>query len=332
MAYEKTWQFLAPHGPRTATSAADGFGWWLWSLKAMLCGEIGTATQGLWSVVASSDGVAYGYDGVDRWGATYDPAKLVYTNGSVAHSWIILTSTIGGKQLWLLLEAKGPTSGFVGVVMYGSLPTGGTLTASPTSAVHIGGVDSAFGGQSVSYAADVVNGRSHYGAVSTTGDFWMTETITGQLSYAVVFQAPVGCKANDQWPFYFKFKATTSSYTALQGSVMFTPVNAQESQCRFYNGAAGFEHLVPPPTYVKTDVADNSLFDYPTWILVGNDASMTQIHARGRLADIGCTTSYLGLGAAGRIVNNGTTIRDGSNNIVYVTMGQLIVPYNALVS
>jgi hypothetical protein len=350
VAYEKTWQFLAPQGPIVAANPQVGTGegifWVMWNLKAFLLGEIGGATQGLWAVHQSCDGAGnFGTagDGVDRWGAApyVQPTSYKASYYGGAKAWMVLKRTFGAVTIYMVLSpATDNNSNATAVSFFGSAPTGGTANVAPTSAVTIGGVSAATGSPIMTYAANVTDGRKCYGALSTTGDFWFGATILGEVDQFVICHQPVGAKANDQWPIFAK------NYPHSSGGTMYGPVGnslytngSVESNIRmgrYYNGAAGYSVLVQPfYGFVATDAADVSLFDFPAWVITMNatpTASATAVHSRGRLADTGLCGGFIGGSAAlSRPVNNGTTIRD-NGNIVYVTMGQMILPYNALVS
>lgn len=79
----------------------------VWSLKAHLMDQIATGTLGptardpasVWTCLGSSDGAAGGLDAVDRWGSTFNGAKIVFAGHGVAHSWIALQNTTFGMQL-----------------------------------------------------------------------------------------------------------------------------------------------------------------------------------------------------------------------------------------
>jgi hypothetical protein len=140
VATEKTWNDPDVNRPHFAasTSTADQVRGFLWYVKAWLTGQIGGATRGLWTVVGSSDGATAGMDGVDRWGAVYDGTKLIRAAAGNAHSWMVLRSpgiTAGGLTsvpFYMIIEWSASD---VAPTFYGckALPTGGTITARPTS-------------------------------------------------------------------------------------------------------------------------------------------------------------------------------------------------------
>jgi hypothetical protein len=348
MAYERTWQFMGMQGPRVATSFADNGGYNAWAFKAFLMGQIGGINAGLWTVHGSCDGAVAAMDGVDRWGATYVPGQVAYnTTPTGAHGWTVLKrnftvySTTYTVYITIIATSFNVSNqGQHTMVASLAAPTGGSTTANPTQTQTI---FSNFytGAGNVTYGGDFVNSRRLYGAINSIGDFWFAETISGDVAQAWYFGQPIGCKTNDQAPFaifgcyshgpgvgQYPF-AGYSNYTRSSGAV-----NATGSMPGlYYNGAVGYPALIAPPPWSLLDISDVSLFDYPAWVVVGNAQTPTQSHARGRLADVGLNTGYAGSGTISlhRPCNVGTTIRDGGN-IVYVTLNQFIVPYNALLS
>lgn len=336
MAYEKSWQFLAPQGPNVSVSAADSVARWMWTVKSFLTGQIGGATQGLWTVAGSNDGSTFSMtDGVDRWTTTYDLAKIPYSDTSGTKGWIILTRTFGIQQIWLVLGAGTAVTGNAYVsYLGGSAPTGGNTTTIPTMSIVLGGhlISDGLKGD---WVTNTTNGRRFYGAISTTGDFWMAETIMGELATGTTFHVPVGTKANDQWPYFYYHCVpyTAGSYVPFAGHSLYDTYQSGNSNVtRLYNGSPGLWFLPAPPNTILTDASDVSLFDYPAWLLVGDSNYYTKLHARGRLADCGlCSGRITSVPSDSRPVPIGTTIRDINNNIVYVVMNQFILPYNALV-
>lgn len=339
MAYERTWQFMPVYGPWLPAANYHTGMQYLWILKNMLRGELGTAVSGLWNVYYSCDGTTAGTagDGVDRWGTTY---TLPGINDSAnapggPKPWMVLTRSIGGVTVYLTL--KGSTAG--GTLSLDAAPmdlsyiapTGGNATTLPTVGTQLWITNLP---SSPTYNSDVTSNRRNYGGVTTLGDFWFVQTVGGDIEHFVLLMAPVGCKVNDNFPIY----ATGGGYTAgnASGNVagsrqLFAALSAPAG--RFYNGAIGYPFLVGGNPYAHLDSSDVSLYDFPTWVVVGNSTTPTALHARGRLPDIGISASIDVIGqASSRPCALGTTIRDGGNNVVYVTLNQMIVPYNNLVS
>jgi hypothetical protein len=345
MTYERVWYPMAVQGPRVATSAADSVAYHLWTLAQMLLGRIGTAPAGAkWSVYGSCDGTTAALDGVDRWTSTYNASLIPYqsaeANGN-PHGWMVLTrqQVVNSTtyNVYLLLAANGisngSSTGFRMAKAGLGTPTPGSTQGNPGMSVFVFNNNGPNLG-ATDYSTDLTNPRRYYGNMTANGDFWFAETITGEIAAGGMLYQPVGVKTNDQCPFFgFHFNTfnTQASYP-FSGNSIFT--RSAVAPGTYYNGATGYPAIDQPPVFALTDAADVSLFDKPGFVTVGNSTTPTAIHSRGRLADTGvCAGVIAGGGAAGqRPVNVGTTIRDGSSNVVYVTLNQLIVPYNALLS
>lgn len=357
MAYERSWQFLAPQGPRVAASVADAPAYFMWMLKSFLKGEVGGAVSGLWTCYGSCDGATAGLDANDRWGSPYNIALIPVTDSaSGTHAWIVLTRDIVVNgvthSVRLLLSGHGQgtlNSGHVWVGLTTGTPTGGTTTADPTMTNPM--FQRTTYNTVTYYATNTTSGRKYYGALSTTGDFWFAETINGEISRGIYFANPVGCKLNDQYPFHTIYSELLNiSGTSLRdfftfgGGTLYTRVAASGQGATpglYYNGSTGYPALVRPALGTDSvpflDGSDVSLFDLPAYVVVGNNTSTSSTagHARGRLPDVGIcggADSNATSSATYRPCNIGTAIRDSSGNIEYVTMNQLILPYNALVS
>jgi hypothetical protein len=325
MAYERTWNFCPVVGPRVPASATDDMGYLFWVLKSYLRGEMGGATQGLWTCEGSSDGSTAGMDGVDRWTATYSAAKIPFGLAAANRGWMVLKSPVqpNGVYAYLLLTNSAITGGVATLSCMANLPfTGGTITTNPTSSSLI----SRDGLTNITFTPnDVANPARYYAALSSTGDFWFLKTRLGFAENAVILMSPVGCKGTDQGPLYGLI-AYTAGANALSGNVLFVP-DAVTNQTKRWNGSAGNQCLVQPPAISLLDAADTSLFDFPAWVVVGNGATIsvfTQMHARGRLPDAG----LCGGGNAGPVAS-GNAIKDAGGNIKYVTSGCMLLPYNA---
>jgi len=351
MAYERTWQPMVMQGPRVAVSSADATARHLWELAQMLLGRHG-ATLGLYTVYYSSDGTAPGTgtpgDGVDRWTNIYDATKIPNSPvGSGAHGWMVLTRqwTIGITvfNVYLLLSNRGWGAACTGRVLVTAglgTPTGGSATTDPTMSI-IAFVNSLQTNVAADNSTDFINPRRYYGNLSTSGDFWFGETILGEFCLGQMMFQPVGVKSNDQCPFYGH---SMSSYTAggqfpFAGAWLYLRA-ALTASCggstTAYNGvAAQFPALDAPPVFSLLDSSDASIFDKPAFVTVGNAASATAIHSRGRLPDTGLSSGAItnGVPSSFRPVNTGTTIRDPATlNIVYVTANAMILPYNASIT
>jgi hypothetical protein len=212
-----------------------------------------------------------------------------------------------------------------------SAPTGGSATALPTMTNTLGNVGNVLAG--AAYLNDTTNARRYYGGVTSLGDFWFAKTINGEIEHWAILMAPVGCKSNDSYPVFFKGGTYAASNTTIPFASGALYSTASYDAGKFYNGAAGYAILAPPYPFAQLDASDVSLFDFPAWVIVSNALIPTSLHARGRLPDIGlCSGLVTGSGSGSRPCPIGTTIKDGLGNVKYVTLNQMIVPYNALLS
>jgi hypothetical protein len=324
MAYERTWQFCPVVGPRVPVSGADDIAYCLWTLKSQLRGEIGGATQGLWTVEGSSDGTTAGMDGTDRWTSTYDLTKIPQGLGAAARGWMVLKSPLqpNGVYIYLCLANSYTGSSTYATIAFANLPfAGSSTTANPTSGAYI------FSNVTTDLLwtpADLANPARYYFSLTSTGDFWFIKTRLGFAENALMAMNPVGCKGTDQSPL-FCFAKYTAGANVLSGSAIFTPATGNAT--KRWNGSAGYQCFAPPPVNSLLDSADSSLFDFPAWVIVGDTSNIgtwAQMHARGRLPDVG----LCGGGTAGPVAT-GNVIRDTLGNIKYVICGCMLLPYNA---
>jgi len=323
-----------------ATTSPDAAARFLWELAQFLLGRTGTSTTP-WTLVGSSNGSAAGLDGVDRWTATYTLANIPHSEAPTgAHGWMVLSKgfTVNSTTytVRILLSSHGIQAGDtarITIVTCLGVPSGGSATADPTMPIQIG--SSYMTGGAPNLSTDFTNGRRLYGNMSTDGSFWFAETITGEIAYCATLIQPVGTKANDICPFWNhggNANHTGQNFPYSGNSLYIRGATANVST--YYNGATGYSALEAPPNYVLLDASDVSLFDRPAFVVVGVDTTPSAIHARGRLPDMGLTCGFnSNTPSATRPCNVGTTIRDPlTTNIMYVTLNQVIVPYNALLS
>lgn len=153
--FEKNWAYDLNRS-RTPSTPADAMKHTMWTLCAQLTGGIGGLTQGIWTLVGSSDSVTAGHDSTDRWllASGYDITKLVRASGSSAHSWIVLRSPIiNGNPWYMIVSLNSANDQSIRVSFSKTAPTGGLTTATPTS------IDQWWPYQSsVTTAADIIYG------------------------------------------------------------------------------------------------------------------------------------------------------------------------------
>jgi hypothetical protein len=260
----------------------------------------------------------------------------------LTRQWTINAQTY---NTYLLISSRGygvTSAGRIVVVVGLGTPTGGTNIADPTMSI-IAAATTIQTNVAADYATDFTNPRRHYGNVSTRGDFWFCETILGEFSGGSMFMNPIGCKTNDQCPFWGMLGTIAWSgggsfpYTGQNLYLRQVITTASSGFTTYYNGAASaYPALDQPPAFALLDASDASIFDKPAFVTVGNAVSPTALCSRGRLPDVGLSAgiSSPGSPSAGRPVNIGTTIKDplSPSDVVYATVNAMILPYNAAIS
>jgi hypothetical protein len=285
--YEKTWQFDMNRAYGDVSSTlANTAKYVLWYYKAFLTGQIGGATQGLWTVAGSSDGVTGGMDGVDRWGAAYDATKVV--NTTTPRSWVVLQSPPMNKRTYYLLFDCGTgaaNSNTVNITLgVDAAPTGGTINAAPT-------VQNAVPMTTNRYFHHNTNpGPIHlHGALATDGSFnvLLSRDNTGMFSSGLVLQWIGNAKPTDQYPVWLHMSCnqtlsvgygngTAQDLTQTTYCVMRAPDNSQ---------GGNWAGIIPVSTNFPSvvDVFDGTTLDWDVW--VGATTAGYQ-SVRGRIQDI----------------------------------------------
>lgn len=326
MAYERNW-FFDPNVVYTPAVASDMTRYQLWRLAALLTGKTG-ATQGLWTVLGSSDSVASGMDGVDRWGATFDPAKLVFSAGG-ARSWIVLRSPVvvsGGQNryTYLLLTCNVAAGSSVTMRVASAAPTGnGSTTTDPT---FDGSVVSLFSSANINNATTAQ--IRFFGALSASGDFYFLgmRVGSGQVQFGVLGSSVVAPKANDIFPFYVSaaYAASASVLSNITApSLLVTSTNPSHLPAATYTCGVlnpSFYGNGSSTNFGGTDNIDGTVPDFPFYV-VTSPASLPSI--RGRLPDLGVTPT-------GTIAPLGSVMRDALSNVEHVLFHNLIVPLNVV--
>jgi hypothetical protein len=186
MATTRTWYDDANVDVAYATSEAVTSAKLVWTLKALLRTEV-SGTNGAtgptpslagWTCAGSSDSATAAMDSTDRWGSTFNAAKIVWNNPTVAHSWIVLQSPndIGGSgngTYQLLLACESDDVYTVSVYVSKSGFTGGSTTARPTATDEV-----------------TVNAIGSYYASDLTADNRMSMTRTSNGAFYVYWWNP----------------------------------------------------------------------------------------------------------------------------------------------
>lgn len=299
--FEKVWQFdlnrLAADNT-TVIQLSRSFYFWM---KAFLTGQIGGATQGLYSIYGSCDGVTAGLDGVDRAGLVFDGTKIVRAAAGVAHSWMVLKSPLlatpaGNMNFYAILDFSGASdSAPLNLVFCKTAPTGGTTTARPVS------VDEWAHAVSLTLNDNTNGTMRFHGWMPTDGSMFVVaagKQGSGHLPLTIMGALLADTAATDQYPF-----ATFANYNAAAGADGFAGSSASTQflgtgpwRMRLADGSA----VAANTSAVGLSIAGTSVGgwtfsatggDYITAtatdrpIEIGNsDANKAQI--RGRLQDI----------------------------------------------
>jgi len=176
----------------------------LWNMVALLTGKISAAADGLggqvvgangktglWTVVGSSDGVVAALDGVDRWGATFDPAKLVPAANGAAHSWVCLRSPDALGPVWVTFDLVSPAAAAnnMSMLVYNAAPSVASTTNSPAGQAY-----TMLGGTTANNAfVELVAAAFRCNLIlSVDGEFWFTVAKGG------AYQTIIGVQRTDR--------------------------------------------------------------------------------------------------------------------------------------
>jgi hypothetical protein len=338
MAYERSWSFSFDNF-YTATSQLDYCRWQFWALKALLTGQLGGLTQGLWTMYASCDSVTAGTmnDGVDRWGSTYTPANIVRGTAAAVRSWYVLKSpTMNGVTVYVTFSFDGTDDRSATLMHSIVAPTGGTTTARPTASGERPFSDSL--GLALYWNGAGFGLTSVNLSLSTTGDFIFFAFRSGATSgpyanTAVMVMAPVDCHASDTRPiFTFKYGGAEGGLldTAFNHQMMSSPLAA--NGCATQNSAGTDSHAGLPVIGGQVvpgtpDVLTGKLITLPAIVQVHTSVGGTW-HLRGRLPDIFLQPDS---GSSASYVKPGTAIMDATGNVTHVCVGGVIFfPANSI--
>jgi len=170
--------------------------WSQWGLKASLMNQISTGStagtrhaNSVWTCLGSSDGTTGALDGVDRWGSTFDAAKIVGAASGTAHSWIALRNAASGYDT--VIDINSTVTGNAGLRAMkttGGL-TGGTAAVCPQTPANTeewlcgaAAVSAATGSGYVTWGDAAGVGLPNYAHFVTNDDgtcWWWGMTIAG---------------------------------------------------------------------------------------------------------------------------------------------------------
>jgi hypothetical protein len=327
MAYERNWAF-SYNNLYTPTSNLDQTQYQLWALKAMLLGQYGGLSLGLWTTEGSSDSATAGNgDLVDRWGSSYDPSKIVRGSASQPHSWYVLKSPLMNGQTFYMLVTFDDNTDYRASLFMAKAPfTGGTATANPTS-TDSWNVGLNQGDWNSNNGSGILNRFNM--ALSSMGDFAYFPVQSGASGsthrLAISAVAPANCDPSDPYPIWsYKEEGPGQSFSVL---TMFG-ATAIPSSARSFNSTVSTISVIGNTNntaqYSNPDVLTGNYPQVPCNVLVSNSSHW---HLRGRLPDI------RGVPASSdfNIPQSGLVARDNLNNVTHVLVGCLWVPCGSVV-
>jgi hypothetical protein len=350
MAYERAWQFDYNRS-FTPASTLQLTKWQLWLIKSLLLGHVGGFTQGLWALIGSSNGTTAALDSIDRWvgigdqTTTFDATteanipRTAVSGTSSPCGWIVLLSPAlaGHGQRYYLTISFSTLSGTVQdyFANWRWSKVAPTLAATPTWPPVISDYWSvAAGNQQI----PVQMNNNTFGTIlhrmntslTPTGDFisYLVRQNATVSEWCAMTIAPEGYRALDQ---YAVFTATgyISGATPTLGGVFGLSGTSppMETAAHSYDtsiSGSTNRMVIVSDTYGGSipiiDGVDGSLMDFPSWVIAAN---ATVLWMRGRLPDIGLSVLNQ---STNTMPPSGQAIRDGSNNLIYITMGGWILP------
>jgi hypothetical protein len=330
MALSRTWYTdanITASDTSTALLSAKSV---LWGLKALLKGEIGTNTHGLWTVVSSSDSVST--SATDLWTSAFDATKLVRAAPASNHSWILLQSPAGLGPIYMCLDFAGTSDvNCVNAAFSNVAFTGGTISARPTSTsewIHI---------INANWVENVTVPLKIHRTTDADGNFFFLASKTGSGVFFNLFGVQTltltkSLDTNKVVSFHHYLAGAKGAGTA-GGTGLFTVTEAVAGGLcgRNFNGLAQATAIAAMEPYVggqpvattwtTTNAADGLVDAFPVY--VGNSAA-GYMGIRGLLPDVsvlaGGTTAGQGLAPGALIPSTGTPER--------VLVGSIAIPFN----
>ena len=321
----------------TTSSQSNSFAF---MLKSMLLGECMSGSTGsegprptssFWTVMGSSNGVASGYDGVDRWGTQYTGSNYIRAVSGSSHSWIALRSPMGLGPVYCNIEMNSvtPTQYCIAFSRTPCYATGTQLGRPRHSDEVVAGLATAPGGttaivlvteQIATYTATY---RSHISVNASGGFHWMTSRDTQEKfdSYISCTNA-VEAQDRDVWPTWIMADTSSGATGAptlislgttagLTGrSVEGTAANTGGTNIWTFGGTA-------LSAGNGTDVLTGKFHVFPIFVMSFN---ATLVAYRGRIQD---TWMIGAVAIAGSAWPNRETM-------THTVVGELLVPFSVL--
>lgn len=291
--YEKQYQFDASRQyapPDNATWVQ----YQLWYLAAFLTGQIGGATQGLCTVIGSSDGVTAALDGVNRWTNVFTPAKVARYTGVVgggACGWIALrfANTANGKQLYLTILNVNAAADSVTLRLSDTAPTACTtsnVTQPNVTTDHTLRISDA--------ATTFGTARRVHGCLSVDGEFFYLlsgREGNNRLDFAIFGGTTVDYRSADTFPFYFvaDYSSTQNPGVLGSNSEMSGKTRTLAIQCTAYLARYSWTNSYTPYRGLGApDLLTGKYEDFPLTIWADNGSGCAY---KGRVADSGVSNA-----------------------------------------
>jgi hypothetical protein len=307
---------------------------------------------GHWTLVGSSNGTTGALDGVDRWvgvgnqNTTFDATteanipRVGVSGLSSPCGWVVLRSPAmagHGQQFYMCISFStltGTVQDYYCNFRWAKAPF--TLAATPTwppvSPADAWGCSSSINTVVQLNNASFGTATHRMNAMlSPTGDYLIYSVRQNSFmsEFCSIVMAPMAYRASDQYAVY---TGCTFGSTLNNGGA-FTP--SQTTGNLFAPGAHNYDasnsassNNIAPFVSISgannTDAVDGTLMDFPAWI-IGNNA-VPRAWMRGRLPD----TGIMPHSSAVVPVATGSAVRDGQNNLIYVTLGAFIFPSTIL--
>lgn len=303
--FEKTWAY-DPNRAITPATALDLTRQQMWTLAAVLTGNLGGLTQGLWTLYASSDSVTAGTDTTDRWvlAGPYDGTKIVRASGAVAHSWIVLRSpSMNGNTYYMVLSFNSSSDAAIRIQFSYVAPQSGSITATPFSTSNwYPRVTAGNPGTATDFtinAAATDNSRISIGLTSE-GDFYYLCNKQGANlpNLFIICCALKDYYSEDQAPIYTAYDYAAAGVLrglpaggTAAGIVTYGASRAAYNRTTSFYWANGIATLGPGVTATDSDFTASSAItpgnyaSYPCYILHGDTVGQL-LGIRGRLPDI----------------------------------------------
>lgn len=284
-AFELNWHPYQNAAPPDESTIALQCKYLVWAIAALLLGNLGGATLGLWTHEGSSDSVTAGFDATNRFLAVYDQSKIVRGASSSARSWIVLKSPVGLGPWYVLIDYNTSFDYQINVTFSKSPFSGGSTTSLPTAT-------NSWTNSSLQLVPNILAGQHIFFILSSTGEWHIkfTTTSTNKSTFGLSFFTLAGIKTGDAhngWS-YAEYSASgvwtastlkSASNTTIKGRSKDGTVAVNAYIPRPLNGS-GTDALDDVGTI---DAVDGLMNEMPAFLVVYTSGHKS---VRGRLQDV----------------------------------------------